>query len=56
MSQVTEIVERYAAGATLLSYATQGLTREQAETSPHRNVILQALGTRPNVAVALAKI
>ncbi len=34
MSQVTEIVERYAAGATLLSYATQGLTREQAIARP----------------------
>jgi serine/threonine protein phosphatase PrpC len=32
------------------------ITREQAETSPHRNVILQALGTRPNVAVALARL
>jgi len=32
------------------------ITREQAETSPHRNVILQALGTRPSVAVALAKV
>jgi serine/threonine protein phosphatase PrpC len=32
------------------------LTREEAEASPHRNVILQALGTRPRVAVALAKL
>ncbi len=32
------------------------ITREQAETSPHKNVILQALGTRPNVAVALARV
>lgn len=32
------------------------LTREQAETSPHRNVILQALGTRAEVAVALSRI
>jgi serine/threonine protein phosphatase PrpC len=32
------------------------ITREQAETSPHRNVILQALGTRPSVAVALARV
>ncbi len=32
------------------------LTREEAERSPHRNVILQALGTKPEVAVALTKI
>jgi len=32
------------------------ITREQAETSPHRNVILQALGTRPDVAVALTRL
>jgi PPM family protein phosphatase len=32
------------------------ITREQAETSPHKNVILQALGTRPNVAVAIARV
>jgi serine/threonine protein phosphatase PrpC len=32
------------------------LTREEAETSPHRNVILQALGTRPEVAVALTRL
>jgi serine/threonine protein phosphatase PrpC len=32
------------------------LTREEAETSPHRNVILQALGTKPEVAVALTRL
>ncbi len=32
------------------------LTREEAESSPHRNVILQALGTKPDVAVALTKL
>lgn len=32
------------------------LSREEAETSPHRNVILQALGTKPEVAVALTRI
>jgi serine/threonine protein phosphatase PrpC len=32
------------------------LSREEAETSPQRNVILQALGTKPDVAVALSKI
>ncbi|MBK6315988.1 MAG: serine/threonine-protein phosphatase [Blastocatellia bacterium] len=31
------------------------LTREQAESSPHRNVILQALGTQPEVAFALTR-
>jgi PPM family protein phosphatase len=32
------------------------MTREEAEISPHRNVILQALGTRPNIAVALTRL
>ncbi len=32
------------------------LTREEAESSPHRNIILQALGTKPDVAVALTKV
>jgi serine/threonine protein phosphatase PrpC len=32
------------------------MTREEAESSPHRNVILQALGTKPQVAVALMKL
>jgi serine/threonine protein phosphatase PrpC len=32
------------------------LTREQAESSPHKNVILQALGTRKEVAVALTRL
>lgn len=32
------------------------MTREEAEISPHRNVILQALGTKPSVAVALARL
>lgn len=32
------------------------LTREEAETSPHRNVILQALGTKKEVAVALTRL
>ena len=32
------------------------LSREEAEVSPHRNIILQALGTKPDVAVALTKI
>jgi serine/threonine protein phosphatase PrpC len=32
------------------------LSRDEAEVSPHRNVILQALGTRPKVAVALARL
>lgn len=32
------------------------ITREEAEQSPHRNIILQAIGTRPSVAVALARL
>lgn len=32
------------------------LTREEAESSPQRNVILQALGTKPEVAVALSRL
>lgn len=32
------------------------LTREEAETSPHKNIILQALGTRQEVAVALTRL
>src|SRR5205085_384582 len=32
------------------------ITREEADISPHRNVILQALGTRPKVAVALMRL
>jgi serine/threonine protein phosphatase PrpC len=32
------------------------ITREEAETSPHKNIILQALGTRPQVAVALSRL
>lgn len=32
------------------------LTREQAEQSPYKNVLLQAMGTRPNVEVALGRI
>jgi serine/threonine protein phosphatase PrpC len=32
------------------------ITREEAEISPHRNVILQALGTKPDVAVALSRL
>jgi serine/threonine protein phosphatase PrpC len=32
------------------------LAPEQAESSPHRNVILQALGTKPEVAVALTRV
>jgi serine/threonine protein phosphatase PrpC len=32
------------------------MTREQAEASPYRNVILQAMGQRPEVAVALGRL
>jgi serine/threonine protein phosphatase PrpC len=32
------------------------LAPHEAETSPHRNVILQALGTKPEVAVALTRV
>ncbi|HQR37170.1 MAG TPA: protein phosphatase 2C domain-containing protein [Blastocatellia bacterium] len=32
------------------------ITREQAETSPHKNIILQALGTKRDVAVALNRL
>ena len=32
------------------------ITREEAETSPHKNIILQALGTRPQVAVELSRL
>jgi serine/threonine protein phosphatase PrpC len=35
----------------------QGLiTRDQAESSPYRNVILQAMGQRPDVSVALGRL
>lgn len=32
------------------------ISRAEAETSPHRNIILQALGTKPDVAVALSRL
>lgn len=32
------------------------MTREEAEKSPYRNVILQAMGTRPKVSVALGRV
>lgn len=32
------------------------LTREEAESSPYKNIILQALGTKPEVAVALTQL
>src|SRR5262245_23209013 len=32
------------------------LTKEQAETAPNRNIILQALGVEPSVQVALTKV
>jgi serine/threonine protein phosphatase PrpC len=32
------------------------VTREQAERSPYRNVILQAMGKRPDISVAIGKV
>jgi PPM family protein phosphatase len=32
------------------------MTKEQAETAPNRNIILQALGVEPNIQVALTRI
>jgi hypothetical protein len=34
MSQLTEIVDRYAAGGAIVAYASQGLTREQEQARP----------------------
>ncbi|HQR39820.1 MAG TPA: protein phosphatase 2C domain-containing protein [Blastocatellia bacterium] len=39
-----------------LLVASGAITREQAETSAHRNVILQAMGQKPTISVALGRL
>jgi serine/threonine protein phosphatase PrpC len=53
-SQIRQVTKDQSYVAVLVEAGV--LTREQAEASPYKNAILQAMGTKPEVNVALGRI
>ena len=53
-SQIRQVTKDQSYVAVLVEAGV--MTREQAEASPYKNAILQAMGTKPEVSVALGRI